>query len=450
MGNVPGEHVLHDEDDVIDPAQALVSAKASSGGARWLIIGLLLLVGIINYLDRTNLSIAAPEMMKELGLTNTDIGLLGAVFSWTYGLMQLPAGWVIDRVGVKKILTGAVLAWSVATALTGLCVRLPAFLVVRFLLGVSEAPCMPVASKITSIWIPRHERDFATGIWDSGSKFGPALSPPILVTIMLLLGWRWLFYICGIIGVAYAIVFLCLYRNPREAGFVSRRELDYISAGGSGEELRTGKGGSLSWFSLFRYRSVWGMVLGYFCTIWIWNIFLVFLPLYLLKSQGISMRELGIYASIPWVGGIVGEILGGWYTRKLLERGTFSPMRTKQIVISVNAVITGIAVCAIPFVSGIWPTLAVLTISLFCMSSMQGRAWALSGDVAPRSMIASVGSIQNFGGYFGGAFAPIAAGMIVDATGSYAAAFVSGGIIVACAALCYWVIVNKPIPDPAA
>jgi sugar phosphate permease len=415
-----------------------------TGKARWKVITLLLIAGIINYLDRTNLSIAAPEMMRELHLTATNIGLMGAVFAWTYGLMQLPSGWLVDRFGTKRVLSGAVIWWSLATALTGLCSKLPAFLGARFLLGVGEAPCMPTCAKITSYWIPKQERDFASGLWDSGSKFGPAITPPLLVTIMLLCGWRSLFFITGVMGLAFVVIFWFLYYNPADDKHLSKAEYEYITAGGSGAEQRLTQA-SISWLSLFKYRSVWGMVLGYFCTIWIWNIFLVFLPLFLLKTQGISLAKLGIYASIPWFGGIVGEILGGWYTKKLLEKGGHSPMVTKRMVISFNAVVTGIAVCVVPFVHGIAATLAVLTVALFCIASMQGRAWALAGDVAPRSMVASVGSIQNFGGYFGGAFSPIVAGMIVDATGSYTLAFVSGGIIVACAAICYWGIVKHPI-----
>lgn len=418
------------------------------GNVRWKVIILLLVVGVINYLDRTNLSIAAPEMMKELGLTNTDIGLMGAVFSWTYGLMQLPSGWLVDRFGTKKVLSGAVIWWSLATAATGLCSKMSSFLAVRFLLGVGEAPCMPTCAKITSYWIPKKERDFATGVWDSGSKFGPAITPPLLVAIMLLFGWRALFYITGLMGIVFIVFFWFMYHNPKEDKSLSKEEYDYITHDGSGVEHRITQA-KISWMSLFGYRSVWGMVLGYFCTIWIWNIFLVFLPLYLLKTQGISLAQLGLYASVPWIGGIVGEILGGWYTKKLLEKGNHSPMVTKRLIISGNAIVTGIAVCCIPFVHGIVATLAVLTVALFCIASMQGRAWALAGDVAPPSMVASVGSIQNFGGYFGGAFSPIVAGMIVDATGSYTLAFVSGGIIIACAANCYGLIVNRPIEEPA-
>ncbi len=431
-------------------ATTVLVASKPKGNIRWKVITLLLIVGIINYLDRMNLSIAAPQMMKELNLTNTDIGLMGAVFSWTYGLMQLPSGWLCDRFGTKKVLSGAVIWWSLATALTGMCSKLPELIGARFLLGVGEAPCMPTCSKISSIWTPKKERDFATGIWDSGSKFGPALTPPLLVTIMLLFGWRWLFYISGLMGLVFVVFFWFFYNNPKDQKNLSTEELDYITADGSGVEQRLTQS-KISWGSLFKYRSVWGMVLGYFCTIWIWNIFLVFLPLYLLKTQGISMKELGMYASIPWIGGIVGEILGGWYTKKILDKKEGrSPMVTKRVIISFNALVAGAAVCTIPFVHGIVPTMAVLTLALFCIASMQGRAWALAGDVAPPSMIASVGSIQNFGGYFGGAFSPIVAGMIVDATGSYTLAFVSAGIIVACAAICYWFIVKHPIEAPAA
>lgn len=414
------------------------------GNVRWTVVFWMLLGGIINYLDRANLSIAAPEMMKELHLTNTDIGLMGAVFSWTYAFMQLPSGWLVDRFGAKRVYAIAVSWWSVSTALTGACNKLTSLLGARILLGIGEAPCFPTTAKITSYWFPKKERGFATGVWDSGSKWGPAIAPPILVAIMVAFGWRALFYITGVIGLVFILLFWYNYRNPEEHKTLSQEELEYIKAGGAGAEKNI-KHAVISWGSLFKYRSVWGMILGFFCNIWIWNIFLNFLPLYLLKTQHISLTQLGIYASIPWFGGIAGDIGGGWITKKLADSGKISPITAKRLLVSLCALGTMAAVVSVPFVNSIGVTVTLLTIAITFIAAMQGGAWALAGDVAPPAMVASVGAIQNFGGYFGGALSPIITGMIVDASGSYMLAFVSGGIVTGFAAICYWFIVKDPI-----
>ncbi|SFF00472.1 Sugar phosphate permease [Bacillus sp. OV194] len=413
---------------------------------RWTVVVWLLIGGIINYLDRANLSIAAPEMMKELGLTATDIGLLGTVFSWSYALMQLPSGWLIDRFGTKKVYTIALIWWSGATMLTGAVHKMSTFIMARVLLGVGEAPCFPTMAKITSYWFPKKERGLATGIWDSSSKWGPAIAPPLLVFLMVTFGWRALFYITGVIGIVFAIGFFIFYKNPDKSRKLSEMELEYIQSEGAGSEhsIQTSK---IKWGELFKYRSVWGMILGFFCTIWIWNIFLVFLPLFLTNVHHVSLKELGIYAGIPWLGGIFGNIFGGYLTKKLVDKEITTPIKAKRALISISAISAAIVVCAVPFVTGLAMTLTLLTLALCFISAMTGSAWALAGDIAPPSMVASVGAIQNFGGYFGGAFSPVVAGIIVDTTGSYSLAFISGGLIAGCAALCYWFIVKNPIQE---
>ncbi len=413
---------------------------------RWTVVIWLLIGGIINYLDRANLSIAAPEMMKELGLTATDIGLLGTVFSWSYALMQLPSGWLIDRFGTKKVYTIALIWWSGATMLTGAVHKMSTFIMARVLLGVGEAPCFPTMAKITSYWFPKKERGLATGIWDSSSKWGPAIAPPLLVFLMVTFGWRALFYITGAIGIVFAIGFFIFYKNPDKSRKLSEMELEYIQSEGAGSEHSI-QSSKIKWGELFKYRSVWGMILGFFCTIWIWNIFLVFLPLFLTNVHHVSLKELGIYAGIPWLGGIFGNIFGGYLTKKLVDKEITTPIKAKRALISISAISAAIVVCAVPFVTGLAMTLTLLTLALCFISAMTGSAWALAGDIAPPSMVASVGAIQNFGGYFGGAFSPVVAGIIVDTTGSYSLAFISGGLIAGCAALCYWFIVKNPIQE---
>ncbi|WMY11550.1 MFS transporter [Paraburkholderia phenoliruptrix] len=416
---------------------------------RWHVLIWLLIGGIINYMDRASLSIAAPGMIQDLGLTRTQIGLLGSVFAWTYAVMQLPAGWVIDRFGAKRAYALAMIWWSVATWLTGVVGSISGLLVMRALLAVGEAPCWPTSAKITAAWFPAKERGFATGVWDSSSKWGPAIAPVVLVALMVAFGWRSLFHVTGAFGIAFALLFLMLYRNPVDSKRLSNDEREYIEAGGGGHE-RSLVHSSLRWRSLFARRSVWGMILGYFCTIWLWNIFLVFLPLYLLDRFHISFAQLGVYAGIPWAGGALGEIAVGYLAKKMVDRQFASPIAAKRLLIACCAV--GAAVCAIalPFTQSFNVTLALFTVGLAFVAAVVGSAWALAADIAPSSMIASVSAIQNFGGYFGGAFSPVVAGFIVDRTGSYALAFISGGAIAGCAALFYWFMARKPIIEDAA
>ena len=413
---------------------------------RWHVVIWLLVGGIINYMDRASLSIAAPGMIHELGLTRTQIGLLGSVFAWTYAVMQLPAGWVIDRFGAKRAYALGMIWWSVATWLTGVVGSMSGLLVMRALLAVGEAPCWPTSAKITAAWFPAQERGFATGVWDSSSKWGPALAPAMLVALMIAFGWRSLFHVTGAFGIAFALLFLMLYRNPVDSRRLSKEERAYIEAGGGGHE-RSLTTSPVKWRSLFARRSVWGMILGYFCTIWLWNIFLVFLPLYLLDRFHISFAQLGVYAGIPWVGGAVGEIAIGYLAKKIVDRQLAPPIGAKRLLIACCAV--GAAVCAIalPFTPSLNLTLMLFTAGLAFVSAVVGSAWALAADIAPSSMVASVSAIQNFGGYFGGAFSPVVAGFIVDRTGSYALAFISGGIIAGGAALFYWFMARQPIVD---
>jgi len=420
------------------------------GGRRWIIVLILLLGGMVNFIDRTALSVAAPEMMKELQLTNADIGLLGTVFSLIYAIFQLPAGWLIDKVGAKRVYTLAIILWSGATALTGACSSKFGLIAARGVLGITEAPCWPSAAKITAAWFPKKERALATGIWDAASKWGPALAPPLLVFLMVTFGWRELFYIAGGFGILFGILLIFAYHQPEKTRWLSGTELEYIKADGGGSAEAIGTGANpIRWRDLFRYRAVWGMILGWFCYIWMFNILTYFVPLYLLKTQNLDMTSVGFLASVPFFGGIIGAFLGGYISKLLVDKGIATPLNAKRATISVSALLGGAALMIAPFFTGLGETLVLLFIGMGMLSSVSANGWALPGDVAPSSMVGSVGGIQNFGGYFAGSLSPLITGMIADATGSYALAFVSGGFIAACSAICYWFIVRTPIEAEA-
>lgn len=411
---------------------------------RYLVLGWLLLAGILNYMDRASVSIAAPHMIEELGLTQTQIGLMGSVFSWTYAVCQLPAGYIIDRVGPRRVYFLAVGMWSIATALMSVGQTLGHFLTFRFLLGIGESPNSPNCSKITTQWFPRSERGQATGIWDSGSKWGSALAPPVLTLLMLAFGWRAMFLVIGIAGLALAVAFWAFYRAPEDARHLSDEEYRHILSGRDASAVDGTPEVRIPWLKLFTYRQTWGMMLGFFTSIWIWNIFITFLPLYLQSSLGVTIQRTGLLAAIPYVVAALAAIYGGRITLRLARRGA-SPMAAKKRVLIICAITSGALLCLVPLVPGLVSALIVLSAALGLIAIIQSQSWALTTDIVPDAYAARFGGIMNFGGYFGGALAPVVTGMIHDRTGSYSPSFILAGIIAACGAVFFALLVTGPI-----
>lgn len=416
------------------------------GRKRWFVAFVLLVGGFINYLDRASLAVAAPSMMADLHLSNTDIGLMGSVFSLFFAFSQFPAGWLADRFGPRKVYASAASLWGLSTMITGLCSSLPALLGARALLGMTEAPGWPTSAKITSIWFPRQERALASSIWDASSRWGLAFAPPLLVLMSLHFGWGALFYLAGSLGVIFGLIFFCLYRHPEQHQGLDDAEKQYIVAGGGGSISNIPRGKRVKWRELFRYQSMWGMMLGWFCYIWLFNIFVTFLPLYLMKTQHLSLSSMGVYASIPYLAGIVGAALGGYAVKWLSDqRKVAEPLKAKKVVIMVAALISGATTVAVPFCDSLIGALSMMTVAMFFLSAVSCTCWAIPGDVATNDIVGSVCGIQNFGGFFAGALSPLVTGYIADVTGSYALAFISGGVIAALTGLCYWLLVRKPI-----
>jgi len=409
---------------------------------RYLILGWLLLAGLLNYLDRSSISIAAPFMMEELGLTNTDIGLMGAVFSWTYAFCQLPAGYLIDKVGPRRMYFVAMGMWSAATALMAFGHTMAHFLTFRVLLGIGESPNSPNSSKIATQWFPREERGQAAGIWDSGSKWGSAIAPPLLTLLTLTFGWRSMFLIIGAAGVLLAVAFWAFYRAPEDSKHLSDDEYRHILAG---RDDATEESVKIPWLRFFTYPQTWGLMLGFFSTIWIWNIFLTFLPLFLQNTLGVSIASTGWVAAVPYLAAALGAIFAGRVTVVLARRYKLSSMLSKKVILVGGCVALGVLLCIVPFVHNLALALLVLSLALAIVAAAQAQSWAISSDIVPDSHAARFGGIMNFGGYFGGALAPIVTGVVVDATGSYTPSFLVAGVIAVLGGVCYGLLVRKPI-----
>ena len=408
---------------------------------------LLVVAGLVNYLDRSTLSIANKSISQEMHLSASQMGLLLSAFSLPYAFAQLPIGVMLDRFGARVMLGAGMLIWSLAQAGAGFVQSLNQFLVARVMLGVGEGPQFPAGAKVFGEWFAIHERGRPTGIFVASTTIAPALAPPILTVLMLSFGWRGMFLIMGALGVAAALAWYSLYRDRRDVALEPPEE-DYLS----GADRTASEGSRMSfaeWRGLFARRTTWGMLFGWMGVIYMVFLYLTWLPAYLQQERGLSIAQSGWVLMIPFIGGTLGQLSSGVVADWLLARG-LKPVASRKWPICVGLV--GAAAFTVPAAFTPNLTLAVidLTLAMYFVNLASGGGWALVSVSAPRRLVASLGSIQNFGGYFGGAFAPLVTGIVVDRTGSFVNALLISAAVSLAGALVYLLVVRDPIPDPAA
>lgn len=404
-------------------------------------LALLLLSGIVNYIDRATLSIANPLIRQDLGLSVAEMGLLLSAFLWAYAFAQLPAGAFVDRFGARVMLSVSLATWSVAQAFGGVVSSFGQFFAARMVLGIGEAPQFPTSAKVVRDWFGKKERGAATGIWNSSSTLGTAISAPLLTVVMLTVGWRWMFGIMGIAGLVLALAFYLVHRDPHQVDLTQRERAYLTDVDGEVASRPTWN----DWRRLFGFGTTWGMLLGFFGTIYVLWLYNAWLPTYLQMEFHLTISKSGWVAAVPYLFGVVGSLSGGKVCDVLAKRGVSAinsrkyPMAASLLGVAIFTVLTGLTHNA---------TLAVIfiSISMLLLYVSSSAAWAMASVAAPANCTASIGSMQNFGGYFGGALAPVITGFIVQQTHSFQPALFVGAGVAGLAVIGYWVLVRQPIP----
>jgi MFS family permease len=401
-----------------------------------------MLAGIVNYLDRSTLSIANHSISQELGLSASQMGMLLSAFSLAYAFSQLPIGALLDKFGARAMLGIGMLVWSVAQLAGGLVNTLQQFLVARVFLGLGEAPQFPAGAKVVSEWFAVRERGGPTGIFVASSTVGPALAPPILTVLMLSFGWRMMFVIMGIFGIAVALGWYAFYRNRDEVE-LTPSEILYL-ADGDKAEAGASKMSFAEWKGLFRHRTTWGMLFGFMGVIYMVWLYLTWLPAYLEHERHLSIARTGWVVSIPYIFGTLGMVSSGYIADGLMKRG-MAPIKSRKWPICVG--LLGAAAFTIPAAYTPSTVMAVVYISaaMAFINMASGGAWALVSVSIPRHMVASLGSMQNFGGYLGGSLAPVITGVVVDQTHSFVNALLISAAVAFVAALVYMFVVKGPV-----
>jgi MFS family permease len=394
----------------------------------------------INYMDRATVSIANLSIRQEFGLSATEIGGLLSVWSLCYALSQLPTGFLIDRFGARILVGTGLFIWSLAQGAGGLAAHYGQLLISRAVLGVSEAPAYPSSARVIANWFPPPDRGVPTGLYTASATLGPALAPPLLTALMLAFGWRMMFVAMGLIGVVASVAWVIFYRDAANAG-LGDRDRAHVQADA---QERTPTITAAGWLQLLRSRTVWGLFGGSFClgfVVWIHG---GWLPAFLETQYHISLAKTGLLASIPWIGAIVGALSGGFLSDWLHRRGV-GAITSKRIPLSGGlaglAIFTGLAGLAhsAPVAIG------CITLGLFCGQVGNSALWNGVTVLAPRSAIASVATIFNCGAYLGATFSPMITGFTVDRTGSFVMALMVGAGVGLAGAICYGVLVSKPV-----
>jgi ACS family D-galactonate transporter-like MFS transporter len=401
------------------------AAGKSAGRRAWLTAGLLGAGVLVNYFDRVNLSVAQAALRQQWGVGDVAFGYLSSAYSWTYAVLQLPMGWLLDRLGVRAVGIAAALLWSVASFGAAAAPGLRSFLASRLLLGVAEAPTFPANAKAVAEWFPPEKRGMPTAIFDAGAKLGPCIGVPLLGLLLVRYGWRWSFAVTGALSFAYFVAFALWYRDPWKSK---------VSAKGSKSSVGYG--------TLLRMRKVWGLSLGFSGYGYSFYLFLTWLPSYLSRALHMDVLHSAVATAVPWGFATVSDlIVGGWLVDWLIARGHDATRVRKWIVcggLVMGLGVVGATQTADPRVAVAW-----ITFALTGLAASAPVGWQIPALIAPAGAEGRVGSVMNFANNLMAIIAPIVTGYLVAATHAFAWPFAVAAAMVLAGIAGYTVVLGR-------
>ena len=369
---------------------------------------LLFLAGVVNFFDRSSLSIANTTVRAEMHLSATQMGWLLSAFSLAYGVAQLPLIGLLDRAGTRAVLGGGLVIWSAAQMLTGFVRSFPAFIAMRVLLGTGEAPFYPAGVRSVREWFTDRTRARATAVMSSSQTFGLSVAPPVLTWIMIALGWRAMFVALGAAGLVVSAAWIALHRARQHTEF---RE-EEIAADAAAHSPAG------AWKALIRQRTAWGMMLGWGginYTVWL---YLAWLPSYLQDQRHLSLARTGWVAAVPFLAGAAGMLSSGALSDALVQRGqSLTTVHRRNIIAGmvVSALSTFIVAQSRTTVEAV----AGISAAIFCIHFAGTSGWGYVQAVSPLRYVASLGALQNFASFMIASAAPVITGWLLDKTHSF-------------------------------
>lgn len=383
---------------------------------RWVVLGLLSTGMLIAYVDRLNLSIALAidDFVTHFALSDADRGLLNSAFFWSYALLQIPAGWVVDRHGSRRPFAIAFLAWSLISAATALAGSLGHLFTIRLLLGLAESVVTPASMQWIRYHFSEENRGLALGIYTAGSKIGTIVGGPLAAFLIAAYGWREMFVILGLGGLVWLVPWLIFARDdPRQLGLERKRDASRLS-GAPRQDLGV--------LQLLRFRAMWGIIIGAFCYSYFFHFYMTWLPAYFSEARGLSVTEMGWYTMFSFTGMAVVVAPAGWLSDRLIARGG-EPLRIRKLF-----TIAGLVFGSTELIGALSDSNSVAlffaVVSLAGLGFTTANYWALTQSLMKEASIGRVIGIQNCANSLSGVAAALLTGWLKEWTGGYLAPMV--------------------------
>ena len=414
---------------------------------RFRILALIFVCVVINYMDRTNISVAATAITDDLELTSVQLGILFSAFGWTYAALQIPGGILVDRFVPRVLYAFCLITWSVMTLLQGTARGFAALFGLRLAIGVFEAPSYPINNRVVTSWFPDNERATAIAVYTCGQFLGLALITPVLVALQHYLGWRGLFIVTGLAGIIWGLVWYRFYRNPTEHKAVNEAELEHIETGGGlihmyGTTTPGKEKPKFEWHNLkkvFMYRKLWGIYIGQFAvntTLWF---FLTWFPTYLVKYRGLDFLKSGFLASAPFLAAFAGLLTSGLLSDYLLKKGVSANIARKAPVIF--GLLLSASIIGANYVDSTGWIIFFMALAFFG-NGFATITWVFVSTLAPKNLIGLTGGVFNFIGNLASVVIPIVIGYLARG-GNFEPALIFIGTITIIGACSYIFIVGK-------
>ncbi|MCI3947134.1 MFS transporter [Pseudomonas syringae] len=431
--------------------------KSKPTHVRYLILLMLFLVTTINYADRATIAIAGSSIQKDLGISAVTLGYIFSAFGWAYVAGQIPGGWLLDRFGSKKVYAMSIFTWSLFTLLQGyvgefgISTAIVALFMLRFLVGLAEAPSFPGNARIVAAWFPTAERGTASAIFNSAQYFATVLFAPLMGWIVYTYGWQHVFVVMGAVGIVFSMIWMKVIYGPRNHPMINEAEFEHISSNGAlvdldqdkgkGKEKAASSGPKWDYIrQLLTNRMMLGIYLSQYCINGITYFFLTWFPVYLVQERGMTILKAGIIASLPAICGFIGGVLGGIISDYLLRKGHSLTFARKAPIIGGLLLSTSIVTCN--YVDVEWVVVGFMALAFFG-KGVGALGWAVMSDVSPKQIAGLSGGLFNTFGNIASITTPIVIGYIISSTGSFKWALVFVGANALLAVISYIFIVGE-------
>ncbi|WP_397449966.1 MFS transporter [Pseudomonas sp. NA-150] len=409
-------------------------------GIRWWMVGLVTAGLIVNYLARNTLSVAAPTLMKDLSISTEQYSHIVVAWQLAYAFMQPVAGYVIDAIGTKMGFAVFAIAWSAACAAAALATGWQSLAFVRALLGLTEAAGLPAGVKTTTEWFPAKERSVAIGWFNIGSSFGALLAPPLVVWAILQSGWQLAFLIVGGLGLVWSVIWLVLYKHPRDQRLLGDTERDYILSGQEShfKDATTKKG---NWKKIIGSRNFYAIASARILSEPAWQTFNAWIPLYLMTERHMNIKEVAMFAWLPFLAADIGCVLGG-YLSPLFHRYCKVSLFTSRKMVLLFGCSCMIGPACIGLVDSAYTAIALLCVGGFAHQTLSGALYSITSDSFGKNEVATATGMGGMFGYLGAAAFTAVFGVLVTQIG-YSPLFVVLAIFDIVAAIIVWTVARE-------